>query len=123
MHIDIHAVRKEFPVLQESIYFNVGTVGISPQSVVAQTLDSISYFETRGHLVWGECAEKMNDSRRRIAGLLGADPEEIAFTRNATDGTNLTINGISWREGDEVLLSGWTPHSLPSGTRNRDSSL
>jgi selenocysteine lyase/cysteine desulfurase len=111
LNININDIRKEFPILQESIYLNVGTVGISPRSVVDQTLKSIEFFETRGQLGWGESAERMNESRKRMAHLLGASPEEIAFTRNATDGTNLTINGIDWREGDEVLLS---DHEHPS---------
>jgi len=53
----------------------------------------------------------MNESRKRMAQLLGASPEEIALTRNATDGTNLTINGLDWRKGDEILLS---DHEHPS---------
>jgi selenocysteine lyase/cysteine desulfurase len=109
--ININQIREEFPILNESIYLNVGTVGISPQSVVERLLELVAYFETRGHLVWGESENGMQESRKRMAELLGASPEEIAFTRNATDGTNLTINGLTWRDGDEVLLS---DHEHPS---------
>ena len=111
MQLDVNQVREEFPILKESIYLNVGTVGISPQSVVDRVLESIAYFEVRGHLVWGECESGMNESRKRMAQFLGASPKEIALTRNATDGTNLTINGLDWRKGDEILLS---DHEHPS---------
>ena len=109
--INVDAIRQEFPVLKELTYFNTGTVGISPQSVAEKTLQSIAHFETRGQIAWGESEAKMNESRKRVAELLGATSDEIAFTRNATDGTNLTINGVRWREGDEVLLS---DHEHPS---------
>ncbi|MEP7359158.1 MAG: aminotransferase class V-fold PLP-dependent enzyme, partial [Anaerolineales bacterium] len=34
-----------------------------------------------------------------------AGPEEIAFTRNATDGINLVLAGIDWQPGDEVITT------------------
>jgi len=103
--LDIYAIRQEFPLVNEVVYLNTGTVGISPKPVVEQVLKAIERFEVRGQTAWGESEAGMNESRKRLATLLGVSPLEIAFTRNATDGVNLVTNGIAWRQGDEVLLS------------------
>jgi len=105
MGLDIHAIRQEFPLVNEVVYLNTGTVGISPKPVVEQVLKAIERFEVQGQAAWGESEAGMNESRKGLAKLLGASPLEIAFTRNATDGVNLVTNGIAWQQGDEVLLS------------------
>ena len=105
MGLDIHAIRQEFPLVNEVVYLNTGTVGISPKPVLEHMLKAIERFEIQGQVAWGESEAGMNESRKRLAALLGVSPLEIAFTRNATDGVNLVTNGIAWRQGDEVLLS------------------
>jgi selenocysteine lyase/cysteine desulfurase len=48
---------------------------------------------------------KAEETRKRIAAMIGAKVEEIAFTRNATDGINLVLAGIDWKPGDEVITT------------------
>lgn len=43
--------------------------------------------------------------RDSLAALFGCDPEELAITRNTTEGLNIVANGLSLGEGDQVLLS------------------
>ncbi|MEM7707242.1 MAG: aminotransferase class V-fold PLP-dependent enzyme [Pseudomonadota bacterium] len=43
--------------------------------------------------------------RTRLARLFGCDAEELALTRNTTEGLNTVAQGLSWRRGDEVLVS------------------
>jgi cysteine desulfurase / selenocysteine lyase len=49
--------------------------------------------------------ERMEAARVRVAAFLGAGPDELAFTRNATDGVNLVAWGLPWDPDDEVILS------------------
>lgn len=44
------------------------------------------------------------ESRRAVAGFLGASPEEIAIVRNTSEGNNMVINGLTFRPGDEVII-------------------
>jgi cysteine desulfurase/selenocysteine lyase len=37
------------------------------------------------------------------AEMLGARPEQVAFTRNTSDGLSTIANGLSWRAGDNVV--------------------
>lgn len=42
-------------------------------------------------------------ARERFARWIGAEPDEVAWTRNVTDGLNLFLGSLDWREGDEVV--------------------
>ena len=44
-----------------------------------------------------EAKEALEDSRVRVAKLLGADPEEIVFTSGGTESDNLALKGIARR--------------------------
>ena len=46
-----------------------------------------------------------------MATLLGVSADEIALTRNTSEGTNLIVRGIDLKPGDEVII---TDHNHPS---------
>jgi selenocysteine lyase/cysteine desulfurase len=99
-------VRNAFPVLQDTVYLNTGTYGIMPEPALAAFQAIQAEFERRGIASDGTFGRKTEETRQRIAALIGAaQPEEIAFTRNATDGINLVLAGIDWKPGDEVITS------------------
>jgi isopenicillin-N epimerase len=43
--------------------------------------------------------------RLRLARHLGVTADEVAITRNTTEGTNIVVHGVSLGRGDEVVLS------------------
>lgn len=103
--LDSGTVRAAFPVLREVVYLNVGTYGIMPEPALADYLTIQTEFERRGVAHSPSMGEKVEATRKRIAALIGADADEIAFTRNASDGINLVLSGIDWRPGDEVIIT------------------
>ena len=103
--LPLDKVREAFPVLQEVVYMNVGTYGIMPEPALAAFQEIQTEFERRGVAAGPNLYEKVMATRLRIAALIGADADEIAFTRNATDGINLVLAGIDWRPGDEVIIT------------------
>jgi selenocysteine lyase/cysteine desulfurase len=50
--------------------------------------------------------------RGRACEFLGCDDDELALTRNATEGMNLVARGLTLRDGDEVVM---TTHEHPGG--------
>jgi selenocysteine lyase/cysteine desulfurase len=61
--------------------------------------------------------------RSQLAGMLGADAEEIAITRNATESLNAVLLGLPLRSGDEVLtttLDYWAMLDALDQRRERD---
>ena len=44
------------------------------------------------------------EARNKLAEYLGASPEEIAITRNTSEGNNIVISGLTFKPGDEVVI-------------------
>ena len=100
---DLPRVRAAFPVLEREVYLNVGTWGIMPEPALTAYLEALAAFEREGVSTRVRFGESERQAREMTAALLGAAPEEIAFTRNATDGINLALSGMRWEEGDEAV--------------------
>lgn len=105
---DWFLVRQAFPLTRERIYFNTGGLGPSPYAV----LDAVE--EKRRELeAICETGHQMHQVvREKVARFLNADPQEIAFTRNATEGMNFVARGIQLNPGDEIITS---THEHPGG--------
>jgi len=58
---------------------------------------------------WGDKARMaVEESREKVAALIGADPEEIIFTSGGTEANNLAVKGIaagSRRKGKHLVVS------------------
>jgi cysteine desulfurase len=53
------------------------------------------------HSFGQEAKEALEDSREKVAKLLGANPEEIVFTSGGTESDNLALKGIARRNKDK----------------------
>ena len=105
LNIELSKVRAALPILEETAYFNTGTIGVMARPVLGAYLDNIERFQSRGWIMWHDMIEASERGRARLAAQIGAKPAEITLTRNATDGANLVAAGIEWRDGDEVVIS------------------
>jgi selenocysteine lyase/cysteine desulfurase len=103
--LDHEQIRRAYPALEEVVYLNVGTYGLMPEPALAEFTEVLKEFERTGVASKGDLGGKTTETRRHIAALVGAEPEEIAFTRNATDGINLVLAGLDWRPGDEIITT------------------
>lgn len=96
--------RNDFPILEHAVYYDVAYKASVPTQVRAAVSN---YFEenqtTLGDKV--AMADRINRLRGMVATLIGAQYCEIAFTKNASEGLNLLAHSISYREGDNVVIS------------------
>src|SRR5207248_528363 len=53
--------------------------------------------------------------RTKLARLLGVSADEVAITRNTSEGSNLVVRGIDLKPGDEVVV---TDHNHPSNNES-----
>lgn len=49
---------------------------------------------------WGSA---ISSARQNAAALINAEPEEIAFIKNTSEGISLFALGLEWKKGDEVV--------------------
>ena len=64
------------------------------------------------HIVGWQAAKAVDQSKTTVAGLIGADPDEIVFTSGATEANNLALFGLARRAppGQRRILVGATEH-------------
>jgi selenocysteine lyase/cysteine desulfurase len=96
-------LRDLFPITEQSIYLNHAAVSPPPaptiQAIKAQ-LDDVSENGSANYRNWIATKER---ARKLAADLIGARSEQVAFTRNTSDGLSTVANGLSWRAGDNVV--------------------
>ncbi len=102
---DVAAVRANISLLQDRVYLNTGTEGLLAEPVLADYLAALARQEREGHVALAWRYAELERAREAVARLLYTHPDTVAFTRNATDGHNLVLQGIQWQPGDELLIS------------------
>jgi cysteine desulfurase / selenocysteine lyase len=116
---DVEAVRGDFPILSRTVrngnplvYLDSGATSQHPTVVLDAERE---YYERhnaaahRGtHLLGEEATEIYEGTRAKMAAFLGAaSPDEIVFTKSATEGINLVAFALtgSLKPGDEILIT------------------
>jgi cysteine desulfurase/selenocysteine lyase len=102
--IDWKEYRRQFPITKHFIYLNHAAV--SPLSTrVLQAIEGVSRgLEENGCLCADVLFERCDAIRASVATMINASQEEIAFTRNTTQGVLTAAMGLPWREGDTVVM-------------------
>ncbi len=99
--MDWSALREEFPVTKEDIiFFNHAGVSPLPRYVVKGITD---YLERVVRGDFSKDMDIMEETRAKIAELINADEDEIAFVKNTSSGIILAADSIDWRSGDNVV--------------------
>ncbi|MBC6962459.1 MAG: cysteine desulfurase, partial [Nitrosomonas sp.] len=120
---DIHAVRRDFPILQEHVnghslvWLNNAATTQKPQAVI----DRLTYFYTHensnihraAHELAARATDAYEESRNKVRQFLNAaSTDEIIFLRGTTEAINLVAQ--SWGRqhisaGDEIIIT-WLEH-------------
>ena len=104
--MDVTALRKQMPTTQDMTYLNTGWAGPSPVSVVNAIKERLEYESYNGPTTpeVRESGKQIDlQAREAVARLLGVSADEILLTANTTTGLNIVLNGLPWREGDEIV--------------------
>ncbi len=100
------AVQQAFTVDRSLINLNSGGVSPSPVTVQQSMQRYLDYSNTAPvYAMWRILEPQRESVRKQIAGVFGCDPEEIALTRNASEGLQICQFGFDLKKGDEVLTS------------------
>lgn len=101
-----HEVQQAFTVDRSLINLNNGGVSPSPAIVQEAMKRDLDYSnEAPVYTMWDILEPQREGIRQRLARSFGCDTEEIAQTRNASEGLQICQFGFDLQEGDEVLTT------------------
>src|SRR5262245_45652961 len=118
------AIREDFPILAQQvnghplIYFDNAATSQKPNVVITTLSEFYEHDNSNVHRGLHELSNRATaayeNSRKRLAGYLGAEAHEIIFTRGTTESINLVVR--AWGEanvgsGDVILLTEMEHHS------------
>ena len=119
--MDVNKIREDFPLLKnrDIIYLDNAATSQKPACVLdaeKRFYEKYNANPFRGlYELSEEATECYEDARKTVADFLHAScPEEIVFTRNATESLNLaayTLSEYLLKPGDEIIVSIMEHHS------------
>jgi selenocysteine lyase/cysteine desulfurase len=99
-------VARAFTVDRSLVNLNNGGVSPSPAYVQDAMKRHLDYSnEAPAYTMWRILEPQREAVRERMARQWDVDPEEIAFTRNASEGLQICQFGVDLEPGDEVLTT------------------
>ncbi len=124
MQLDVEKIRKDFPILNRKIngyplvYLDNGATSQKPGTVIAAVSDYYENYNSnvhRGvHTLSAEATEGYESARKKVARFINAEPEEIIFTKNASESLNLLMYTYGQQNvfsGDKITTSIMEHHS------------
>ncbi len=122
---EIYEIRKDFRILNRKVhnkplvYLDNAATTQKPKCVIDEVADFYMNYNSnihRGvHCLSQEATDKYETARATIQKFINAElPEEVIFTRGATESINLiaaTFGDLNITEGDEVLISHLEHHA------------
>ncbi|MBP7972816.1 MAG: cysteine desulfurase [Candidatus Nanopelagicales bacterium] len=104
--VDVARIRKDFPILSRTVrngkqlrYLDTAATSQKPTAVLDAERD---FYENRNaavhrgaHQLAEEATDAYESARRRIAGFVGGEPNDLVFTKNATEALNLAAYAFS----------------------------
>jgi len=120
---ELSRIRADFPILAETVnghplvYLDSGATSQKPRAVLDAERD---YYEHRNsavhrgaHTLAADATEEFEAARATVARFIGASPEELVWTANATEGINLVAYALtaSLGAGDEIVVTELEHHA------------
>ncbi|MEY4469186.1 MAG: hypothetical protein RLZZ87_510 [Actinomycetota bacterium] len=131
MTLDALAIRKDFPIFQRTIrdgkrlvYLDSGATSQKPESVISAESDFYRLHNAAVHRGAHQLAEEATDiyegARQIVADFIGAQVDEVVFTKSATESLNLVAyamgnapvgNRFHLRAGDGIVVTEMEHHA------------
>jgi len=91
----------EFAYIGERSYFRTGATGLMPERAIRAGENYLRQYASSLCGIDGEALRAA--AKRRIADFVGAEPEELAFTKGTGEGIAILARGLELPEGCNVL--------------------
>jgi cysteine desulfurase/selenocysteine lyase len=112
----VDEVRAEIPFLRTGIiYLDNAATTPTPQPVIDAMLEYFREYSGnigRGlHRATRRATEAFEATRGKLASVINAKPEEIAYTKNTTEAINIVAQGLKLKRDDKVVATVFEHHS------------
>ena len=129
MSVDLSKYKKDFPIFVRKvrggnplIYLDSGATSQKPESVISAEANfyrTINAAVHRGaHLLAEEASEAYESARANVAKFIGANTDEVVFTKSATESLNMVAYSLGnpgsiphISAGDEIVVSEMEHHA------------
>ena len=129
MSVDLSKYKKDFPIFARKvrggnplIYLDSGATSQKPESVISAEVNfyrTINAAVHRGaHLLAEEASEAYESARANVAKFIGANTDEVVFTKSATESLNMVAYSLGnpgstphISPGDEIVVSEMEHHA------------
>ena len=98
------AFRKLFPIFDERVYLNSCSQGALGHPVQAALEEFMASWHRHGN-PWELWCERMEELRAEFAGLINAEPDEVAVTFSASTAVGALASALDWSERPRVVTS------------------
>src|SRR5687767_2018080 len=116
------SLRELFPITRGYNYLNHAAVSPLPLPTLQAVEIQLKDVHENGSVNFQDWLSTKEQARKLLADMLGARPEQVAFMRNTSDALSTVANGLTWREGDNlVTFRGEFPSNLYPWLRLRDA--
>ena len=106
--MNIKKIRKDFPLLENRLWFQNGFVSAIPTPVMKKQKEYFEELYKKGpmHLLYPEIENPRRiKSVKNIAEFLGVNNSEIALMQGVSDGFLKILKSIPWQSGDEIITT------------------
>lgn len=97
------AIRSLFPATKNSTYLNSAAVSPMPTTAIEAVTSQLTDVAANGSAHYQDWIDTKNRARSLIAEMLHVRADQVAFTRNTSDGFSTIANGLSWAVGDNIV--------------------
>jgi len=98
-------LKNHYLLEDDLILMNNGSIGPMPETVFNTLMQYFKVQATNPDEEYNFLPLKIKDTKNKLAEFINAAPNEVAITRNTTEGMNFAAHGLSLRAGDEVLIT------------------
>ena len=102
--MDWQALREEFPIARNYVFLNHAAAAPLSRRAANAAREYLDQAE-QGAYLEGGFFKQVDKIRLRAAQLMGANPDEIAFIKNTSEGLSFVANGLNWQNGDNVVTT------------------
>lgn len=102
--MDWNSTRDEFPITRNYNFQN--HAGVAPLSRrAAEAARRYLHHAEENAYLRGGFYKQADRVRAQLASLIHANPDEVTFAKNTSEGLSLVANGLSWQKGDNVVTT------------------